>query len=34
VFFPANLLILRQRIRLEEQALRQFTDYDEWFPVE
>lgn len=33
VFFPANLLVLRQRIRLEEQALRQFTDYDERFPV-
>jgi methyltransferase len=27
--FPANLLILRQRIRLEERALRQFTDYGE-----
>jgi methyltransferase len=33
VFFPANLLILRQRIRLEERALRQFTDYAERFPV-
>lgn len=34
VFFPANLLILRQRIRLEERALRQFTDYDERFSKE
>jgi methyltransferase len=33
IFFPANLLILRQRIRLEERALRQFTDYGERFPV-
>jgi methyltransferase len=33
VFFPANLLILRQRIRLEEKALRQFTDYDERFAM-
>ncbi len=33
VFFPANLLILRQRIRLEEMALRQFTDYAERFPM-
>lgn len=33
VFFPANLLILRQRIRLEERALRQFTDYDARFPM-
>jgi isoprenylcysteine carboxyl methyltransferase (ICMT) family protein YpbQ len=32
VFFPANLLVVRQRIRLEEQALRQFTDYNERFP--
>jgi methyltransferase len=32
VFFPANLLILRQRIQLEEKALRQCTDYDERFP--
>jgi methyltransferase len=32
VFFPANLLIVRQRIRLEEQALREFTDYNVQFP--
>jgi len=32
VFFPANLLILRQRIRLEELALREFTDYNRQFP--
>jgi methyltransferase len=32
VFFPANLLVLRQRIRLEEQALREFTDYNRQFP--
>lgn len=32
VFFPLNLLILRDRIRLEEKALREFTDYDERFP--
>lgn len=32
LFFPANLLILRQRIRLEEEALRAFTDYNEKFP--
>lgn len=32
VFFPANLLVLRQRIRLEEKALREFTDYGERFP--
>jgi len=32
VFFPANLLILRQRIRLEEIALREFTDYNRQFP--
>lgn len=31
-FFPANLLVLRQRIRLEEQALREFTDYRTKFP--
>jgi methyltransferase len=31
VFFPANLLVLRQRIQLEERALRQFTDYGERF---
>jgi methyltransferase len=32
IFFPANLLIVRQRIRLEEQALREFTDYNARFP--
>jgi methyltransferase len=32
-FLPANLLILLQRIRLEERALRQFTDYGERFPA-
>lgn len=32
LFFPANLLIIRQRIRLEEKALREFTDYNEKFP--
>lgn len=32
LFFPANLLVLRQRRRLEERALREFTDYDERFP--
>jgi len=32
IFFPANLLIVRQRIRLEEKALREFTDYNEQFP--
>ena len=32
VFFPANLLIVRQRIRLEESALREFTDYNDRFP--
>ena len=31
-FFPVNLLILRQRMRLEEEALREFTDYNEKFP--
>lgn len=34
LFFPANLLVLRQRIGLEERALRQFTDYGERFPGE
>lgn len=34
LFFPVNLLVLRQRIRLEEQALREFTDYGEKFPSE
>lgn len=33
LFFPANLFILRQRIRLEERALREFTDYNEQFPA-
>jgi len=32
VFSLANLLVLRRRIRLEEEALREFTDYDEKFP--
>jgi isoprenylcysteine carboxyl methyltransferase (ICMT) family protein YpbQ len=32
LFFPANLFIVRQRIRLEEEALRTFTDYNEQFP--
>ena len=32
LFFPANLLVLRQRVRLEEKALREFTDYNERFP--
>lgn len=32
VFSLVNLLVLRQRIRLEEQALREFTDYGEKFP--
>lgn len=32
IFFPANLLVVRQRIRLEEQALREFTDYNDRFP--
>lgn len=31
LFFPANLLIVSQRIRLEEKALREFTDYNEQF---
>lgn len=31
VFSLANLIVLRQRIRLEEEALREFTDYDERF---
>lgn len=33
LFFPLNLLVLRQRIRLEEKALREFTDYSEKFPA-
>lgn len=32
VFFPLNLLVVRQRIRLEENALRNCTDYNEQFP--
>jgi methyltransferase len=32
VFFPLNLLVLRDRIRLEEKSLREFTDYDARFP--
>lgn len=32
IFFPANLLVVRQRIRLEEASLREFTDYNEQFP--
>lgn len=32
LFFPANLLVLRQRRRLEDEALREFTDYNEKFP--
>lgn len=32
IFSLANLLVLRQRITLEERALREFTDYDEHFP--
>lgn len=32
VFLVANLLVLRQRIQLEERALREHTDYDRQFP--
>jgi len=32
LFFFANLVILRQRISLEEAALRSMTDYSERFP--
>ncbi len=32
LFFPLNLLVVRQRIRLEEKSLREFTDYSEQFP--
>lgn len=32
VFSLANLPVLRQRIRLEEEALREFTDYGRIFP--
>ena len=31
IFFLANLAVLRQRIRLEEQALRSETDYGDVF---
>ncbi len=31
-FSLANLLVLRQRIRLEETVLREITDYGEKFP--
>lgn len=33
LFFPANLLIVRQRILLEEKALREFTNYNKQFPL-
>jgi methyltransferase len=33
LFFPANLLVVSQRIRLEEKALREFTDYSSTFDV-
>lgn len=33
VFSIANLFVLRQRIRLEERALREHTDYNQQFPV-
>lgn len=33
LFFFANLVILRQRIRLEEEALRSMTDYSQRFPL-
>jgi methyltransferase len=33
LFFPLNLLVVRQRICLEERALREFTDYNEQFPL-
>ncbi len=32
VYALINLGVLRQRIRLEEQTLRQWTDYSERFP--
>ena len=32
LFFPANLIIICQRIRLEETSLRKFTDYNQQFP--
>ena len=31
VFSLANLVVLRQRIRLEEQSLRELTDYEKVF---
>jgi len=33
VFFTANLAVLRQRIRLEEKALRKLTDYGKALPA-
>lgn len=33
IFSIANLFVLRQRIRLEERALREHTDYSQQFPV-
>lgn len=33
VFFLPGLLVLRQRIRLEEKALREITDYGTAFPA-
>jgi len=33
LFLPANLFVLRQRIRLEESALARQTDYAVHFPV-
>jgi methyltransferase len=32
VFSLANLAVLRRRIRLEEKALRELTDYGDVFP--
>jgi len=32
LFFPVNILIVCQRIRLEEKALREVTDYTTQFP--
>jgi isoprenylcysteine carboxyl methyltransferase (ICMT) family protein YpbQ len=33
VFSLANLAFLRQRIRLEEMALRELTDYGKVYPA-
>lgn len=33
IFSLANLVVLRQRIFLEEQALRKHTDYGKYFPA-